>query len=236
MISKSDVIVQVLDARDPEGTRSRKIEREAVQVQGKKLVLVLNKIDLVPKENVEAWLKHLRYSFPTLPFKSSTQFQRRNLSSSGSSSASAHVPSGASSTSPAPLLTLLKNYSRAGSLTIGVIGFPNVGKSSLINTLKRSRACGVAPTPGFTKEIQIVSLDGSLKILDCPGVVYEGSDQKPESVLRNCTAVENVEDPIAPGQCISSLLVPSISVRIALTQLIRPQSMSCFESARRSTS
>jgi len=197
VISKSDVIVQVLDARDPDGTRSRKIEREAVQVQGKKLVLVLNKIDLVPKENVEAWLKHLRYSFPTLPFKSSTQSQRKNLSSS--STTGSHVPSGASSTSPAPLLTLLKNYSRAGSLTIGVIGFPNVGKSSLINTLKRSKACGVAPTPGFTKEVQIVSLDGSLKILDCPGVVYEGGDQRPESVLRNCTAVENVDDPIAPG-------------------------------------
>lgn len=44
VIGKSDVIVQVLDARDPEGTRSRKIEREAVQVHGKKLVLVLNKI------------------------------------------------------------------------------------------------------------------------------------------------------------------------------------------------
>merc|ERR1711939_564635 len=156
VISKSDVIVQVLDARDPEGTRSRKIEREAVQVHGKKLVLVLNKIDLIPKENVEAWLKYLRLSFPTLPFKSSTQSQRKNLSSSNHSS---HVPTGASSTSPAPLLTLLENYSRTGSLTVGVIGFPNVGKSSLINTLKRSRACGVAPTPGFTKEVQVISLE-----------------------------------------------------------------------------
>lgn len=44
VVSKSDVVVQVLDARDPEGTRSRKIEREVVQVHGKKLVLVLNKI------------------------------------------------------------------------------------------------------------------------------------------------------------------------------------------------
>jgi nuclear GTP-binding protein len=44
VIGKSDIIVQVLDARDPEGTRSRKIEREVVQVHGKKLVLVLNKI------------------------------------------------------------------------------------------------------------------------------------------------------------------------------------------------
>lgn len=44
VISKSDIIVQVLDARDPEGTRSRKIEREVIQVHGKKLVLVMNKI------------------------------------------------------------------------------------------------------------------------------------------------------------------------------------------------
>lgn len=44
VISKSDIIVQVLDARDPEGTRSRKIEREVVQVHGKKLVMVMNKI------------------------------------------------------------------------------------------------------------------------------------------------------------------------------------------------
>lgn len=153
-------------------------------------------LDLVPKENVEAWLKYLRISFPTLPFKSSTQSQRKHLSSSNNS----HVPQGASSSSPAPLLTLLKNYSRAGSLSIGVIGFPNVGKSSLINTLKRSKACGVAPTPGFTKEVQIISLDGSLKILDCPGVVYEGGDQGPEKVLRNYVAVEQVQDPIASGE------------------------------------
>ena len=44
VISKSDIIVQVLDARDPEGTRSRKIEREVIQVHGKKLVMVMNKI------------------------------------------------------------------------------------------------------------------------------------------------------------------------------------------------
>ena len=44
VIERSDVIVQVLDARDPNGTRSKKIEREAIQVHGKKLVLVLNKI------------------------------------------------------------------------------------------------------------------------------------------------------------------------------------------------
>ena len=40
------------------------------------------------------------------------------------------------------------------NVTVGVIGYPNVGKSSIINSLKRSRAAGVSSIPGFTKNIQ----------------------------------------------------------------------------------
>lgn len=53
------------------------------------------------------------------------------------------------------LMQLLKNYCRnkdiKTAITVGVVGLPNVGKSSLINSLKRSKACGVGATPGFTK-------------------------------------------------------------------------------------
>jgi nuclear GTP-binding protein len=40
-------------------------------------------------------------------------------------------------------------------ITVGIIGYPNVGKSSLINSLKRERAVGVSSTPGFTKTTQV---------------------------------------------------------------------------------
>lgn len=53
------------------------------------------------------------------------------------------------------LMQLLKNYCRnkdiKTAISVGVVGLPNVGKSSLINSLKRSKACGVGATPGFTK-------------------------------------------------------------------------------------
>lgn len=55
------------------------------------------------------------------------------------------------------LLELIKNYSKIDSkktsVTVGIIGFPNVGKSSLINSMIKKKAVGVSNTPGFTRHI-----------------------------------------------------------------------------------
>lgn len=53
---------------------------QAILAKGeKKIVLVLNKIDLVPRQVVTAWLKHLRQEFPTVAFRCNTQLQKSNL-------------------------------------------------------------------------------------------------------------------------------------------------------------
>ncbi|KAF8710602.1 Ferrous iron transport protein B, partial [Rhizoctonia solani] len=200
VVEMSDVIIQVLDARDPMGCRSPSVEDE-VRRSEKRLVGVLNKIDLVPKENVEAWLKYLRHDFPVLPFKSSTQLQRSNLSHSSYSASSS---SGAQ-----PLMQLLKSYASNAppgtSIRIGVVGLPNVGKSSLINSLKRARACSVASTPGHTKVLQEVALDRGLKLLDSPGVVWDDVQPDPtQRTLRNVLRVEAVNDPVSAVEAIIS--------------------------------
>ncbi|KAJ2238343.1 nuclear GTP-binding protein nug1 [Coemansia sp. RSA 1722] len=211
VVQHADVILEVLDARDPLGTRAPQIERMILDAgANKRIILILNKIDLVPRSVVEKWLAYLRHEFPTLAFKASTQEQRRNLGQASSVSKKAVTLSTSECVGAESLIQLLKNYSRnqkiKTSITVGIIGFPNVGKSSLINSLKRSRVCGVGSTPGFTKFVQQIQLDSKLKLLDCPGIVFNHPTKAQkmdktaaaEMMLRNCIKVELLEDPIAP--------------------------------------
>lgn len=165
-------------------------------------------VDLVPKENADQWLKYLRNEYPAVAFKASTQHQRDKLKQSNvsTSAASESLLNTSECLGADDLIRLLKNYCRnlnlKTSITVGIIGYPNVGKSSVINSLKRSRVCGVGATPGFTKVAQEISLDKNIKLLDCPGIVFaqQGDQNDAEITLRNCVKVELLEDPVTPGK------------------------------------
>lgn len=213
VVEDSDVILEVLDARDPMGCRNFEMENEVLSLN-KKLVLVLNKIDLIPSQNARAWLKKLRDEHPTILFKSTTQTQRNSLGAKVSLHKSSltdrsdmveKMLSGSKAVGTDNLLQLLKNYCRNDtstrknkhSIIVGVIGFPNVGKSSLINSLKRSKAAGIGNTPGFTKGIQEIYLDSDIILLDSPGVVLS-KDNTDSLILRNVIKVEDLVDPVGP--------------------------------------
>ncbi|CAN6298635.1 unnamed protein product [Urochloa humidicola] len=228
VIEASDVILEVLDARDPLGTRCIDMENMVRKADpSKRIVLLLNKIDLVPKEAVEKWLTYLREEMPTVAFKCNTQEQRTKLGwKSSKLDKASNIPQSSDCLGAENLIRLLKNYSRSHELklaiTVGIVGLPNVGKSSLINSLKRSRVVNVGSTPGVTRSMQEVQLDKKVKLLDCPGVVMLKSSNSGVSVaLRNCNRIEKMEDPVSPvkeilGICpheklISLYKVPSFS-------------------------
>ncbi|KAL3531128.1 hypothetical protein ACH5RR_010450 [Cinchona calisaya] len=88
VIKASDVILEVLDARDPLGSRCVDMKKMVMRLGPEKhLVLLLNKIDLVPQEAAEKWLRYLREELPTVAFKCSTQEQKSNLGWKSSSKA-----------------------------------------------------------------------------------------------------------------------------------------------------
>lgn len=209
VLDASDVVVEVLDARDPIGSRCLQLEK-AILASGtnKKLVLLLNKVDLIPREITEKWLKHLRNEFPAVAFKATTQSQRSNLAQSKVpvSLSTSDLLNTSHCLGADSLIKLLSNYCRnvdiKTSITVGIVGFPNVGKSSVINSLKRSRVCTVGAMPGVTKAKQEIQLAKNIKLLDCPGVVLATGNSETAMVLRNCVKIETVSDPVAPVEAI----------------------------------
>lgn len=217
MVAEVDVVLQVLDARDPLGCRSKQVE-EFIMNQGsdKKLLLILNKVDLIPRKNLEAWLKYLRNELPTIPFKASTQKQRQHLAQNSANilTVNSKQLQGSQCLGAEDLLGVLKGCVssvdgvKKRSITVGVIGYPNVGKSSIINSLKRAKVCTVGSTPGITKSTQQVSIDKMIKLVDCPGIVFAETNgnmsptELAKVALRNCVKIELLDDVVTPVQVI----------------------------------
>mmetsp|Transcript_6430 Transcript_6430/g.15600 ORF Transcript_6430/g.15600 Transcript_6430/m.15600 type:complete len:547 (-) Transcript_6430:49-1689(-) len=181
VVDSSDVLIEVLDARDPMGTRCLQLEQEIRKSRSHKhIILLLNKVDLVPTWVTKKWVQRLTKEYPTLAFH-----------------ASITNPFGKSA-----LLNLLRQMStllkERKHVTVGCIGYPNVGKSSVVNALKRKKVCNAAPVPGETKIWQYVALTKRLYMLDCPGIVPPSANDfnaDCAKVLKGAVRAERVECP-----------------------------------------
>lgn len=83
-------------------------------------------------------------------------------------------------------------------VAVGVVGYPNVGKSSVINALKHGRATVVDQHPGTTKVAQEVQLDKTIVLLDCPGVIPASQEDTHGLILRHAVKVEELVDVVGP--------------------------------------
>lgn len=178
VIDSSDVILQILDARDPMGTRSPPVEKYLkTEKPYKHLMFILNKVDLVPTWVTQRWVAILSKEYPTIAFHASLTH-----------------PFGKGS-----LINLLRQFAKLHvdkkQISVGFIGYPNTGKSSIINTLRSKKVCKVAPIAGETKVWQYITLMRRIYLIDCPGVVYPSSETDTEKVLKGVVRVELVQNP-----------------------------------------
>ena len=97
------------------------------------------------------------------------------------------------------LIQLLRQYATLHSdkkqISVGLIGYPNVGKSSVINTLRQKAVCKVAPIPGETKVWQYITMSKRIYLIDCPGIAYNTGDSETDIVLKGVVRVENLKTP-----------------------------------------
>jgi len=146
VLRNSDIVLLLVDARMPEISRNSEIIEKVESMRRKRLVLVFNKCDLVSKKEIEK----LKKEYPQAFFVSS-------LKKTGAKELKKY-------------LTNLSENFNAATLRVGLVGYPNVGKSTLINVLSKKARAKVSGISGTTKKVQWVR-EGRLRIMDSPGVI-----------------------------------------------------------------
>lgn len=82
-------------------------------------------------------------------------------------------------------------------ITIGVVGHPNAGKSSMINGVFRKKVVSTSRTPGHTKHLQTIFLSDSVRLCDCPGLVFPGLASRELQILAGMYPIAQVREPYA---------------------------------------
>ncbi|MFH0978987.1 MAG: GTPase [Candidatus Woesearchaeota archaeon] len=144
VIEESDIVLIVLDARQP---RANQDIAKKIEEFGKKHIFVLNKVDLLTREG----------------------------------QARLHIPNSIQVSSQKHMGTMrlykrIMELAKGKSATVGVVGYPNTGKSTLINSLKGRHSAPTSSVSGYTHGVQKIAVSKKIMLIDTPGVIEEDAD------------------------------------------------------------
>ncbi|MDO8553916.1 MAG: GTPase [Candidatus Micrarchaeota archaeon] len=163
LLRKCEIVLEILDARDLDGTRMKRLEHWAGR---ERLIKIANKCDLLDKSVLDAIDKK--------------EFLRVNSKASNREKERKKILDA--------ILAMKKTEPR-----VLVIGYPNVGKSSVINLLAGKEAARAAPIAGTTTNIQWIRLPYDILLMDTPGVFPE-REERTELLRKGSINVDRLED------------------------------------------
>src|SRR3989338_5858346 len=144
VINKSDLLLEILDARFVEETRNIELE-DRIREAGKEFIFVINKCDLVSQNYLNKEKQRLSKIAPCVFVSSIMRLGTKMLRDE------------------------INNHIRGDRIKVGVVGYPNVGKSSVINVLKGRHSAPTSSYSGYTKGLRDVNVTSKITMVDTPG-------------------------------------------------------------------
>jgi large subunit GTPase 1 len=260
VIERSDLVVQIVDARNPLLFRSEDLERYVTQVDSAKHnLLLVNKADMMTKQQRQAWAdyfvdKKINYKFFSAHLAKELNEERDGLDGliereerqvvqqdepekemvkdvqdlnlqeqehpedtreEDESDGSEDDDENTRILTVDELESLFLANIPADSTsdrktTIGLVGYPNVGKSSTINALIGSKKVSVSATPGKTKHFQTIHLSDKVILCDCPGLVFPNfATTKAELVCAGVLPIDQLREFTGPAGLVANRIPQS---------------------------
>lgn len=282
VIERSDLVVQIVDARNSLMFRSEDLETYVKAVDSRKEnLLLINKADMMTYKQRKAWANYLKgakiaYRFFSAQLAKEYNELRENEESEGESEAGgsrpaeepsddddqhsdddeeeAHGPESRGSaggrsysvqdgSASAPeeddedtrILTVEElesiflqhapdNSTDDHKITIGLVGYPNVGKSSTINALVGAKKVSVSSTPGKTKHFQTIHLSDNVILCDCPGLVFPNfATTKADLVCNGVLPIDQLREYSGPAALVAKRIPKSfLEALYGITIHMRP--------------
>lgn len=174
-----DFIIEMLDARIPYSSQNPSLQEI---LPGKKRLVLLNKSDLAEEKATKDWLKDFNQREGTLALIYNSKDPRSKKA----------LYEAARSLNQDILEKRREKQVENKSLRAMVIGIPNVGKSTFINSYIGKKSAKIGNRPGITKSNQWIRLGQDLDLLDTPGVLWPKFEN--QKVAKHLAYVGSIKD------------------------------------------
>lgn len=255
VVERSDVVIQIVDSRNPLLFRSEDLEKYVKEIDNNKMnIILINKADFLTEEQRIIWAEYFDKLGQKVVFFSATMAaeelktidEEENIEESNDTETNRifkkQISTEEIQNSAAELTrsldkaeeqlnliekklgvtTIKENHNiprilnrqelidffrtihkgpkkTDGITTIGLVGYPNVGKSSTINALMIEKKVSVSATPGKTKHFQTLYLNSDIMLCDCPGLVMPSFVlTKADMILNGILPIDQMRDHVPP--------------------------------------
>ncbi|CAK7224034.1 hypothetical protein SCUCBS95973_005383 [Sporothrix curviconia] len=245
VIERSDLVVQIVDARNPLVFRSEDLDDYVKEVDpAKESLLLINKADMMTDRQRRAWAAHLTEKKVTYKFFSAhlakeqnelrqaeeeAEEERQRYGGAKPQAAAAEEAEAQDEEAEVEesddkdsdgldtrILSVdelealfLKHAPKTDDpkrkLKVGLVGYPNVGKSSTINALIGAKKVSVSSTPGKTKHFQTIELSPRVTLCDCPGLVFPNfATTKADLVCNGILPIDQLREFTGPAALVAT--------------------------------